>query len=68
MDAIGVIDGTASTLPCMLIVIIVGIAIIANTPNLVVFELCIAFMTFFKVVVSSSTIMIIRGMKKYSTI
>ena len=67
MDAIGVIDGTACTLPCMLIVIIVGIAIIANTPNLVTLELCIAFMIF-KVVVSSSTIMIIRGMKKYSTI
>jgi hypothetical protein len=67
MDAIGVIDGKANTLPCILIVIIVGIAIIANMHKLFKLELSIAFMIFFNVVVSISTILIIRGMKKHCT-
>ena len=68
MDSIGVIDGRASILSCILMVIIVGIAIIANTLNSVTLELCIAFTIFFNTVVFSSTILIIRGMKKYCTI
>ena len=40
MDAIGVIDGKASTLPCILIVIIVGIAIIAKVVFIYLIVFC----------------------------
>jgi hypothetical protein len=51
-----------------LIVIIVDIAIMANTPNFVMLDMGVTFMIFFGTVVIYVAILIIRDMKENCTI